>query len=218
MLCFRPGTVFWGKVMAADDIVPMPGNGADAAKLAALGMISGALSWTLIDFSDQMGLNFQLEGLGVMLWPISVFPGLVFGLVFGAVLHLRARASWLRAIGYVFAAGLGYVSAFHVAFYIIANGFNSRESPLVYIVGGVPAGLAGSLLSGLLTKTLLGRPGRAVLRRSVIIGTTGGVLLGLASFDSQNGWGFLAFFVLWQGAYAASLAPMFRPEAGSSTK
>ena len=202
--------------MTADHIVPGPGDRSHAAKLAVLGMISGALSWALIDFSDRMDLKFQFEGLGLLLLPVSIYPGLVFGLIVGALLRLRAKATWLRAAGYVFAAGLGYACAFHVAFYIVANGFGGDEAPLAYIVGGIPAGLAGSLVLGLSTKALLGVPGRLVLRRPVAIGTAAGALLGLAGLDSHNGWGFLAFFVLWQGAYGASLAPLLRQTAGAS--
>jgi hypothetical protein len=202
--------------MAADFIFPVPGDRSNAAKLAVLGMIAGALAWALVDFSDQLNLNFQFEGAGLLLLPISVYPGFVFGLVFGALLRLRAKVSWPRAIGYVFAAGLGYLAAFHVAFQIIANGFSNAETPLAYIAGGIPGGLAGSLVLGLLTKFLLQVPGRLVLRRPVVVGTVAGALLGLGSIDSHNGWGFLAFFVLWQGAYGASLAPLLRSKAGSA--
>ncbi len=193
-----------------EGILPRPGDRANMAMLGMLGMLSGAASWALIDFSDQMNLNFQFEGLGLLLLPIGVYPGLVFGLIVGALLHFRAKATWLRAAGYVFAAGLSYAGAFHVAFYIVANGFSGEETFLAYLVGGIPAGLAGSLLLGLLTKALLRAPGRLVLRGPVAIGTAAGALLGFASFDSHNGWGFLTFFVLWQGAYGASLAPLLR--------
>jgi hypothetical protein len=195
--------------MSADDFVPVPTDLPNAVKLAVLGMISGALSWALVDVSDRAGLSFDLEGFGLVLLPVAVYPGLAFGLVVGAFLHRQAKLTWLRTIGYVAAAGLSYVGAFHVAFYIVANGFNHREGALAYIVGGIPAGFAGSLLLGLLTRFLLHVPGRLVLRLPVAIGTVAGALLGLASLDSR-GWGFLAFFVLWQGAYGMSLAPLLR--------
>jgi hypothetical protein len=202
--------------MNADDIVPLSSNRSTAAKLAALGIISGALSWVLINFSDELHLSFQFEGFGLLLLPIGIFPGLAFGLIFGALLHFRAKASWLRAIGYVLAAVLGYASAFHIAFYITTNWFSSHETALAYIVGGIPAGLAGSLLLGLLTKALFHLSDQWILRRPVATGTAAGALLGLASLDTHNGWGFLAFFILWQGTYGASLAPLLRGNGPSS--
>jgi hypothetical protein len=165
--------------MRADDIVRLPGDRFVALKLAIPGMISGALSWALIDSADKLDLNFQFEGFGLLLLPVSIYPGLVFGLILGAVLHLWAKVSLLRAIGYVFAAGLSYFCAFHVAFYIMGNGFSSAETLVAYIAGGIPGGLAGSLLLGLLTKLLLQVPGRLVLRIPVAVGTIAGALLGL---------------------------------------
>jgi hypothetical protein len=49
-----------------------------------------------------------------------------------------------------------------------------------------------------------------------VLGTLAGALLVLGSFDSHNGWGFLPFFALWQGIYAASLAPLLRNNAGAA--
>jgi hypothetical protein len=202
--------------MTAGFVMHAPGDRSNAVKLGVLGMIAGALSWALVDFADRLNLNFQFEGLGLLLLPVGVYPGFVFGLAFGALLHRRAGTAWPRAIGYVFAAGFGYVAAFHVAFYIITSGFNHDETALAYVVGGVPGGLVGSLLLGLLTKFLLRVPGRLVLHLPVVVGTVAGALLGLGSLDSHNGWGFLAFFTIWQAAYGASLAPLLRASGDAS--
>jgi hypothetical protein len=184
----------------------------NAAKLAVLGAISGGLSWLIVDASDSGSLKFEFEGYGVMLLPIAVYPGLVFGLLVGAYLRYRTRISWPRTIGYVLAAGVAYLGAFHVAFYIINSESNDQGGVLTYIVSGVPAGLVGSLLLGLLTKFLLRVPARLVMGLPLAVGTVGGALLALANFDDR--WGFLAFFILWQAAYGASLAPLLRAPAG----
>ena len=176
------------------------------AKLAVLGMIAGAISWGLVNFADQLNMKFEYEGYGLELLPIGVYPGLAFGFLFGGFLRLGAGISWPRATGYVAAAGLAYLAAFHVAFYLIAT--IDQQGPLTVTLSGVPAGLAGSLVLGLLAKFLLRVPVRLVLRLPVVVGTLTGALLGLGTIDDHNGWGFLAFFVLWQGAYGASLAPM----------
>ena len=181
----------------------------NAVKLAMLGMVSGALSWWLIDLSDRSRLKFDLESFGIILMPISIYPGLVFGLFLGAFLRYRAKVTWLRGIGYVLAACLGYLAAFHVAFYIVTNKFNDESGALAYTVSGVPAGLAGSLLLGFLTKFLLEVPGRSTMGLPVAVGTVAGALLALGNFG-DGGWGFLAFFILWQGAYCASLVPLLR--------
>ena len=176
--------------------------------LAGLGAASGLLSWLLVDFADELKLRFEYELYGIQLTPVAIYPGLVFGLLFGAFLRLRAGFSWLRAIGYVLATLVGYGAAFHTAFYIIANGFADHESLLAFAIGGVPAGFAGSLILGLLTRPLAGPTAASFFQISVIVGTSAGALLGLAGLDTHNAWGFLLFFVLWQGSYAACLAPL----------
>jgi hypothetical protein len=194
--------------MYAKGFVPVRADLPNAAKLAVLGAIAGALSWLIVDASDSGDLKFDYEGYGVMLLPIAVYPGLVFGLLVGAYLRYRTRISWLRAIGYVLAAGVGYFGAFHVAFYIINSESNDQGGVFTYIVSGVPAGLVGSLLLGLATKYLLRVPARLAMGLPLAVGTVGGALLALANFDDR--WGFLAFFILWQAAYGASLATLLR--------
>jgi len=197
--------------MNAEGFLPARADLPTAAMLAVLGTISGALSWLLVDVSDSSSLKFDLEGYGVMLLPIAVYPGLVFGLLVGAYLRHRTGITWLRTIGYVLAARLAYLGAFHVAFYIVTGDSNSEGEVLAYIVSGVPAGLVGSLLLGLTTKYLLRVPARLAMGLPLAVGTAGGALLGLGSADDR--WGFLAFFVLWQAAYGASLAPLLRARA-----
>jgi len=198
--------------MSAQDSMPSHDDLSNAVKLAVLGMVSGALSWWLIDVSDRSGLKFDLEAYGVVLMPIAVYPGLVFGLFVGAFFRYRHKVTWLRGIAYVLAALLGYLAAFHVAFYILSSVSNDQSGTLAYIASGLPAGLAGSLLLGLLTKFLLRVPGRSTMGLPVAVGTVAGALLALGNFG-DDGWGFLPFFILWQGAYGASLAPLLRARA-----
>lgn len=192
----------------------LPGDGEairhwklEVAILGILGLASGVASWLLIDQSDSNGLNFDLEAFGIVLLPIAVYPGLVFGLLFGAWLGFRRLLSWRRGLGYVAASTISYVVAFHVAYYIILGVFNDESGVLASIVGGLLAGLAGSLLLGLASRFLLQISMRLALRLPVAVGTVAGALLGLTVHDDK-GWGFLVFFALWQGAYGASLASM----------
>lgn len=181
--------------------------GFEAAKLGILGVVSGVASWLSIDRSDANGLNFDLEAFGIVLLPIAVYPGLVFGLLFGAWFGFRRQLSWRRGLGYLAASTVAYVVAFHVAYYVVLGLFNDEQSVLGCIVGGLLAGLAGSLLLGLASRFLFRTTARAALRLPVAVGTIAGALLGLIAHDDK-GWGFLAFFALWQGAYGASLASM----------
>src|SRR5438477_531074 len=130
--------------MTVDFVLPASADRSNAAKLAALGAITGALSWTLVNFARELNLDFEVHGTPLLLLPLSVYPGLLFGLVFSVFFYRRASLTRGRAMGYVIAALVAYLAAFHVAFYSIANGFDNSDSPLAYGASGVAGGLAGA--------------------------------------------------------------------------
>jgi len=200
--------------MAVAQATPSAGLRPRAAKLAVLGAVSGAISWTLINFAETLKIQFDVERSGVLLLPVGIFPGVVFGILFALALVLARHASLSRGLGYVLASTLGYLAAFHLAFYILGNLQHGNDTSfLVYVVAGLPAGFVGSTLLGLFTKLLFPLRGQHLFGRSVIVGTLAGALLVLGMFDDHNGWGFLAFFVLWQAAYGACLAPLLNSSA-----
>jgi hypothetical protein len=192
--------------MAASHLEASVNNRAPAVKLGLLGAVSGALSWVIIDNADALRPNFSSDSY-MLLQPVSIAPGLTFGIAIALVLLATGRARWPRALAFVAASIVGYMAAFAVGFAIAAK-LESNAEVMPLIVGGLPAGLAGSLVLGLLTRWLFPAAGRRLLGRSIVTGTLAGALLGLAALDPHNGWGFLAFFILWQAIYAASLFPL----------
>lgn len=196
--------------MAIAEATPPAGIRSSALKLGLLGGVSGAISWALVNFAETLNIKFEFEGAGMMLLPVGVYPGVVFGILFAIALVLARHAKPLRGLGYVLASTLAYLAAFHVAFYILGNiGHANDSSVFTYVIAGVPAGFAGSALLGIFTKLLFPRHSWRLFARSVIVGTLAGALLVLGMYDDHNGWGFLAFFLLWQAAYGACLAPLF---------
>src|ERR1700722_5333273 len=157
-----------------------------AAKLSLLGAISGALSWAIVDNADALGLNFDSDKY-ILLLPVGIFPGLVFGAVIALTLLATGRTRWPRAMAYAIASIVSYMAAFHVGFTILAK-LQSNDDVLPYVAAGLPAGFAGSLLLGLLTRWLFAAAGRRLLGRSIIAGTLAGALLGLAALDPHNSW------------------------------
>jgi hypothetical protein len=200
--------------MAVAEATPSAGLRSKAAKLAVLGAVSGAISWVLINFAETLKIQFDVERSGVLLLPVGIFPGVVFGILFALVLVLARHASLSRGLGYLLASTLAYLAAFHLAFYILGNLQHGNDTSfLVYVIAGVPAGFVGSTLLGLFTKLLFPLRGQHLFGPSVIVGTLAGALLVLGMLDDHNGWGFLAFFVLWQAAYGACLAPLLNSSA-----
>ena len=196
----------------------------DFAALAALGAMSGAAAWAssgaaawaLVPLMDFAGLHFGRSGWDVLfIGPLNLVPGLVFGLVIGFLLRRRGGLGAARQVGYVLAAGLGYFAAVHIAIY--SGGELARlPFPAALLIRGMLGGLAGSVLLGVLTVWLLRVPAALALRWPVVTGSVAGGLLSLFALDDHSEGAslleaiLLAFFVLWQGAYAASLAPLLR--------
>jgi hypothetical protein len=188
---------------------------------ALLGTVSGSLAWGVLVLFDALNIDFILmphDDLPIVT-PLSTIPGLSFGVLFGAAL-LRARAIGLgRFAVYALASGLGYLAAFHASFFSVlwlAQDDHRDPGLLAWGAGGLLGGLAGSLVLGLASKFLLRTRAMRVLGLPVISGAIFGVLLVLMSFEPEGHGvptGLLVFFALWQGAYAASLAPLLRPQA-----
>jgi hypothetical protein len=193
------------------------------------GAASGSVAWGLLALLDGLDSDFDWtpQGRGGLpiITSLSTIPGLVFGVLFGAALVCFRGLGVGRFLGYVLASGLGYLVAFHAAFFsVLALGENSHSDPgvLAWGAGGLLGGLAGSLALGLASKFLLRVSAAQALGMPVLAGTVTGLLLLLMSLDSE-GHGvprsLLVFFALWQGAYGATLAPLFRapsPSRGSS--
>ncbi len=195
--------------MAVAEATPPPLIHANGLKLGLLGGISGAISWALVNYAEALNIKFEYEGAGMMLLPVGVYPGVVFGILFAIALVIARHAKALRGLGYVLASSLAYIAAFHVAFYILGNMQHDSDSSLLpYVIAGVPAGFTGSALLGLFTRLLFPFRNWRFFTRSVITGTLAGALLVLGMYDDHNGLGFLAFFVLWQAAYGACLGPL----------
>jgi len=137
-------------------------------------------------------------------WPIAVIPGLVFGLLLGALLHLSGpRPAW-RIATY----GVASTIAHHLA-YAMALGF-TKETP------GWQVGLAsGSLGAATLavSAALLFPAARTVLHVGTItvLGALAGTLLHPALRATWAGteWSLLILYVPWQAAVALASSFFF---------
>jgi hypothetical protein len=185
-----------------------------AAVLAACGVASGALAWGVIVGLRHLDVRPVADGIGwVQLGPFTLAPGSMFGVVVGTYLAIRGRWSAAQLAGYVLASAGSYLIAYHVAFValgMMGGMMGGGDSIAAAAAAGVVAGLCGSLLLGFFTLALCGLTARA-MQPSIAVGAAAGALLPLLTWglsDGGPGAGPLAFFALWQGAYAASLAPI----------
>ena len=176
------------------------------ARWAVLGALSGTIATLAIfiplwlNFNDALEANLTAFGFGFAVSPLSVAPGLVFGLVLGYALKRRDLAlDGLYAV-YVLASGLSYFVTVQLTINIIMA---LLDSPVLI---GMAAGAVGAALLTGATAVMIPEYRR---RRPAIMMILAGAALGAALFFAVESERFLNWFLLfapWQAGYAAAMA------------
>ena len=194
-------------------------TGTDRSNLAicaGLGMLSGAAAWALIMLLGNNSSAGILRGTQFEVSVLTVLPGLTFGLMIGLLWHRRGMASRLGLLEYTVAAGGAYFISFHIAVNVFNRLSGSLREDVALVASGIIAGLLGCCFLGVVTAHVLRMPYQSALGLPVVVGSSAGAFLPLINLPGD--WGFLAFLVLWQGAYAAGLVRLLRPTTVALTR
>lgn len=162
------------------------------------GLVSGALSAFLFSVDTQ---RFS--------W---VAPGVVFGVILGAVLYLLRLARLWQAALFAAASELCWYAAYRFAlslFEWIGNTLQDAEGRMVVV--GLAAGALGAALLAGGTAALF--PWFRSWRRILATVAAGGVTGMLTGLEWGNGY---PLFIAWQGAFALCLALAF-PSVGEKS-
>ncbi len=173
------------------------------AGFALLGALSGAITTGIFIVVPE---NWWIEiGSFDTLLPLSILPGLVFGILFGGLLGILGLASTGTAVLFAVASTVSCFLAFIVAISVFAN--------LEWIwQAGVIAGLVGAASLTAAAELLL--PCMRPVKTSALMVAVGGLLGALLVVPVREGSGFiewLVLFVLWQSGYAAAFATALPP-------
>ena len=135
---------------------------------------------------------------------IYIFPGLVFGIVFGPLLYFSERLSAAGAVAYVLAAFAANAVAVSTCISLMhpVDDLLPFDNLIVDIaISGVIAGAVGGGLLGAALAALNPAVKRAP---PIAVAAALGVLtLLVIMFDAV---GIFAFFIIWQSGYAAAVA------------
>lgn len=181
---------------------------------AALGALSGLCATLSIFMFEWIGLyreqtlKFDLPGpmfgpIEISISPLSLGPGLVFGLIAGFALHRRGLAGGWRYPVYAVAAMLSYFAAVQLALGYLVDRVDN------VVVVGMIAGLFGA---GLLTAASAALVPQFRRVRPCLAMIAAGTVFGALLFTPIDGGGFfswLALFAPWQAGYAAAMATAF---------
>ncbi len=178
--------------------VSMTVKGPDPLHFALLGAISGTVTTGLLMALPE---RWKIEvGDFLVISSLSIVAGLVFGIVFGALLRVRGLAETRAALLYAAAATAAYFVPVNLAFHL----FDPVKEvwQLGLIAGLVGAGCLTALAAWLLPFARRPRP--------CVLMLTAGCLLGaLLEFPVRGDggfWDWLLFYATWQAGYAAAFA------------
>jgi hypothetical protein len=171
-----------------------------------LGALSGAIATVVIYIPLWLGINETLElslnagGFDITISPMSLVPGLVFGLIVGHALRREGLAHGAGYAIYIAAAGLSYFLAVQLTLNVLVDLLQN------IILIGVAAGAFGAALLAAATAALIPDFRR---RKPMIAMVLAGAVLGAALFfaiSNDHFLGWLLLFAPWQAGYATAMA------------
>ena len=167
-------------------------------RFAGLGAFSGAAATLLFFYLPE---DWRLEPFSwLALFPGSLVPGLVFGVIVGLALYRRGLLVVWSCAAYVAASMLSYLAALTLAVQVLAYAFERM------IAVGLVAGLFGSacltIFSALLMPVV--RQAKCCLLMLLAGCLLGGLLKITEQMDTLITW--MIFFAAWQAGYAVALA------------
>ena len=165
------------------------GTARTIAIAGGVGVVSGVLSYLLPEAFEAAGIDRESA---VVVWPLRLWPGIVFGAAIGFYLkYMGATTTW-RAAAFVPLV----TAAWYAALWFAINGPDKLGFPFEeQWQRGIAAGLLGAGLVAL--SAVLLYPGlrrRKLVAAMIVAGGVFGALLPL---------GLIILFPLWQGAVAA---------------
>ena len=189
--------------MATDGDGGLPGNARLrlVAGFAVLGALSGSLASSIAVVSDNPEIKLASW---FVVSPLSVGPGLIFGLAVWTALQRRGDVRPATGALYMLASTVSYFVTFMLSLKVLSEWFDSIA------VIGVVAGLLGSAcLSGCAALLLPFARRTGPLLAMVAAGGGLGALLAVPLSDlGREGtlWAWLIFLAGWQAGYAAAFA------------
>jgi hypothetical protein len=203
------------------------GIGAQPIVFALCGALTGAAAaaCTLVQIGEVGALTVGGYCLGVQATSTSAcggvdgalyaFPGLAFGVVFGPLLHFYRRLSVAGAVAYALSAALANAAAVAVCIALLHPvddllPFDSLIPDTA--ISGIIAGAVGGGLLGASLMLLDPAAGRAL---PIAVAAGLGVLTPVVIMFDQPA--VFAFYIIWQGGYAAAVAfSLPRPTGGDT--
>ncbi len=135
---------------------------------------------------------------------IYIFPGLVFGIVFGPLLYFSERLSAAGALVYVVAAFVANVVAVSVCISLMHPVDDLLPFDNLTLDVAISGGIAGAAGGGLLGAALAAL--NPAVKRALPIAVAAGLGALTPLVIMLDAPGIFGFFIIWQSGYAAAVA------------
>jgi hypothetical protein len=175
----------------------------------AMGAGSGTVATFAILVPEWVGAypeeHLNLGPVSLDLSPLSIAPGLVFGLIAGLALAQRGMLGGWRYPAYIVASTASYSLAYHLSIQVLAAALSN------ILMVGIIAGTAGAAMLMALSAWMM----RDFRQRRVFLATVGagaalGALLAVPIAGESSFFAWLALFGPWQAGYAGAMTTAFR--------
>ena len=176
------------------------------AQWAVLGALSGTLATLAIfiprwlGFYDALEANLTAFGFGFLISPLSVAPGLIFGLILGYALRRRGLAHDGIYAAYILAASLSYFVTVQLTINIIMA-LLDNTALIGIVAGAIGAALLAGATAALIPDFRHRRPAMAMILAGAVLGAAL-----FFSIESEQFFGWFLLFAPWQAGYAAAMA------------
>ncbi|MDH5559145.1 MAG: hypothetical protein OEZ03_17495, partial [Alphaproteobacteria bacterium] len=147
------------------------------------------------------------RSLGLFFSPLSIAPGLIFGVILGYALRRRGMAPGGRYTAYILAAALSYFVTVQITVNIILVELLDNAVLIGVAAGAIGAALLAGATAALIPNFRHGLPALAMILAGAILGA-----LLFFAISSEHFIGWLLLFAPWQAGYAAAMATALKYE------
>ena len=149
--------------------------------------------------------HLVLGPVNLDLSPLSIAPGLVFGLIAGLALAQRNMLGGWRYPAYIAASTASYLMAYHLSKQVLAAALSN-----IFLVGVVAGAVGAAMLTALSAWMMPDFRRRRVFLATVGAGAALGTLLAVPIAGESSFLAWLALFGPWQAGYAGAMTAAFR--------
>ncbi len=160
--------------------------------------------WNSMHLEEHLNLGLITLDLS----PLSIGPGLVFGVVAGLALRRKGMLGGWRYPAYIAASTASYGVAYHLSVTVLVSALSN-----IFLVGIIAGAVGAAMLTALSAWIMPDFRHRRVFLATIGAGAGLGALLAAPVAAESHFIAWLALYGPWQAGYAGAMTTAFRDRA-----